>query len=133
VTIYGDLIFFCEKTPHLEKKKLAMKRKLLNELLVEMINDIKSVESLDELNFVDHTNTDVICQHQFHIRSDVHECNEFDKKTFVSNDMNIPSNIEVCCEDEENNNLDVEFPITTILDFLTSEDGELQIKKAKKS
>jgi hypothetical protein len=92
-----------------------MKRKLLNELLVETINDIKSVEALDELDFFDHATLDVVCEHD---------------DTFVASD-NASSIIELCCEN--NGNLDIEFPISTILDFLTSEDGELQIKKAKKS
>jgi hypothetical protein len=89
-----------------------MKRKELEALLVSTIEDIKSVESIDELE----------------INEDQRIC--YEESLVKSPNIETSSMREKNDDDYYKNN---DLPISTILDFLTDEAGELEIAKKQKT
>jgi hypothetical protein len=89
-----------------------MKRKELEALLVSTIEDIKSVESIDELK----------------INEDQRICYE---ESLVKRPNIETSSMREKNDDDYYKNNDL--PISTILDFLTDEAGELEIAKKQKT
>ncbi len=107
-----------------------MKRKTLEASLVSTIEDIKAVESIDELVISNDDELLEISDRHFD-RDSIDELiisKKDDELLEISNcHLNQDSLIDVQLQDSNN-----DMAVNTILEFLTSEDGELEIQKKKK-
>lgn len=107
-----------------------MKRKELEALLVSTIEDIKSVESIDELEIND--------DQRIHDKGSLEETTRMTREENddqrVHDEESLEETTQMTREENDddyykNNDL----PISTILEFLTDETGELEIAKKQKT